>query len=56
MGSHRLVNVHDTSRGLGGRRVRGVHSPKLQWPVAVVLAFALMCVIIGGGSTCRSLR
>ena len=32
MGSYRLVNVHDTSRGRGGRGVRRVHSP--QAPVA----------------------
>jgi hypothetical protein len=56
MASYRQVNVHDSSRGHGGRRVRRVHPRKRPSRATVARAFGLMCVIIGVGSICRSLR
>ena len=56
MASHRQINVHESSRGHDGRGVRRVHLRTRRSPVIAALAFDLMYVIVGVGSTCPSLR
>ena len=49
------VSVLDTNRARDGRAVRHAHRRAYRSLATVALAFALMCAIIGAGSTCPSL-
>jgi hypothetical protein len=51
----RHVSVLGTNRASDGRVARHAHLRTRQSQATVALPFALMCAIIGAGSTCRSL-
>jgi len=47
--------VLDLNHARDGRAARHAHLRTRRSPATVALAFALMCAIIGAGSTCPSL-
>jgi hypothetical protein len=55
MKSRRHVSVLGMNRAGDGHTARHAHLRMHQSPATLALAFALMCAIIGAGSTCRSL-